>query len=75
MAEIKTRLKKGGAGIDVYKRQGLIKDGSLVACMAQNPDVMGKMGMDAAVAAVKGEPIPETNVDTGVSVLTKDSIQ
>ena len=43
--------------------------------MAQNPDVMGKMGMDAAVAAVKGEPIPETNVDTGVSVLTKDSIQ
>ena len=54
---------------------GLIKDGSLVACMGQNPDVMGKMGMDAAVAAVKGEPIPETNVDTGVSVLTKDSIQ
>ena len=54
---------------------GLIDDGYLLCTMAQNPDVMGKMGMDAAVAAVKGEPIPETNVDTGVSVLTKDSIQ
>ena len=54
---------------------GLIKDGSLVACMAQNPEVMGKMGMDAAVKAVKGEPIEETQVDTGVSVLTKDTIQ
>lgn len=48
----------------------LVKDGSLYAVMAQNPDVMGKLGIDAAVAAVKGEPIAETQVDTGVSVIT-----
>lgn len=52
----------------------LIKDGSLVAVMSQNPDVMGKEGLKAAVAAVKGEEIKEKNVDTGVSVITKDNV-
>lgn len=52
----------------------LVKDGSLVAVMSQNPDVMGKEGMKAAVAAVKGEEIKEKNVDTGVSVITKDNV-
>jgi ribose transport system substrate-binding protein len=53
----------------------LIKDGSLLCAMAQNPEVMGSEGMKAAVKAVKGETIEKTNVDTGVSVLTKDSIK
>lgn len=53
----------------------LIKDGSLVAVMAQNPDKMGSLGMEAAVKAVKGETIDKTEVDTGVSVLTKDSVK
>jgi ribose transport system substrate-binding protein len=53
----------------------LIKDGSLLCTMAQNPDVMGSEGMKAAVKAVKGEAIDKTNVDTGVSVLTKDTIK
>lgn len=52
----------------------LIKDGSLVCAMAQNPDVMGYEGLKAAVAAVKGEEIPEKNVDTGVSVLSAESL-
>lgn len=52
----------------------LIKDGSLLCTMAQNPDVMGYEGMYAAVAAVKGEEIPETQVDTGVSVLTAETL-
>ena len=52
----------------------LIKDGSLVCAMAQNPDVMGYEGLKAAVAAVKGEEIPEKNVDTGVSVLNAESL-
>lgn len=52
----------------------LIKDGSLVCAMAQNPDVMGYEGMKAAVAAVKGEEIAETQVDTGVSVLNVESL-
>lgn len=52
----------------------LIKDGSLLCTMAQNPDVMGYEGVKAAVAAVKGEEIAETDVDTGVSVLTAESL-
>lgn len=50
----------------------LVKDGSLLCVMAQNPDVMGYEGMKAAVAAVKGEEIPEKSVDTGVSVLNAE---
>ena len=52
----------------------LIKDGSIVCAMAQTPDVMGYEGLKAAVAAVKGEEIPEKNVDTGVSVLNAESL-
>lgn len=53
----------------------LIKDGSLVAVMAQNPDVMGYEGLKAAVKAINGEEIAETSVDTGVAVITKDSLK
>jgi ribose transport system substrate-binding protein len=52
----------------------LIKDGSIVCTMAQNPDVMGAEGLKAAVKAVKGEAITEKNVDTGVSVINKDKL-
>ncbi|MEF9998980.1 MAG: substrate-binding domain-containing protein [Lachnospiraceae bacterium] len=52
----------------------LIKDGSLLCAMSQNPDKMGSMGMDAAVKAVKGEKIAEKEVDTGVSVIDKKSL-
>ena len=50
---------------------GLIQDGFLVATMAQNPDVMGAMGVEAAVKALEGESLGGMVVDTGVSVLTK----
>jgi len=52
----------------------LIKDGFLVAAMAQNPDVMGYEGLKAAVKAVNGEAITETHVDTGVAVINKDKL-
>ena len=52
----------------------LINDGYLLCTMAQNPDVMGYEGMKAAVAVLNGETLAETNVDTGVSVRTKDTI-
>lgn len=52
----------------------LITDGYLLCTMAQNPDVMGYEGMKAAVAALSGGYSGEALVDTGVSVLTKDSI-
>ncbi|MCE5344539.1 MAG: substrate-binding domain-containing protein [Eubacteriales bacterium] len=50
---------------------GLIQDGYLLATMAQNPDVMGTLGVDAAVKALEGETLGGAVVDTGVSVLTK----
>ena len=53
---------------------GLIGDGYLLATMAQNPDVMGYEGVKAAVAAIGGENLGGAVTDTGVSVLTKESL-
>ena len=53
----------------------LVKDGSLLCTMAQNPDVMGYEGVQAAVKAIAGEDLGHAVTDTGVSVLTKDSLQ
>lgn len=53
----------------------LIKNGYLVATMAQNPDVMGYEGVKTAVDALDGKEPAEKNVDTGVSVLDKASVQ
>ena len=50
---------------------GLIADGYLLATMAQNPDVMGAMGVEAAVQALEGATLGGAVTDTGVSVLTK----
>lgn len=75
---IKGSGKKDIVGVGFDKSDAifsLIKDGSLLCTMAQNPDVMGYEGMKAAVKAVKGETIEKKSVDTGVSVLTKDKIQ
>ena len=49
----------------------LIQDGYLLATMAQNPDVMGSMGVEACVKVLNGESLGGEVVDTGVSVLTK----
>ena len=54
---------------------GLVKDGTLLCTMAQNPDQMGKKGMEAALKLLKGEALAEKNVDTGVSVITKANAQ
>ena len=50
---------------------GLIEDGYLLCTMAQNPDVMGSMGVEACVKALNGESLGGVVEDTGVSVLTK----
>ena len=54
---------------------GLIKDGYLLATMAQNPDVMGAKGVEACVQALEGQTLGGAVTDTGVSVLTKDSLK
>lgn len=75
---IKGSGKKDIVGVGFDKSDAifsLIKDGSLLCTMAQNPDVMGYQGMKAAIQAIKGETIATKTVDTGVSVLTKDKVQ
>jgi len=49
----------------------LIADGHLLCTMAQNPDVMGAMGVEACVQALEGEALGGAVTDTGVSVITK----
>lgn len=53
---------------------GLVTDGYLVCTMAQNPDVMGTLGVDACVKALNGEDLGGEVTDTGVSVLTAEEI-
>ena len=53
---------------------GLIRDGHLLASMAQNPDVMGYEGMKAAVEALQGKDLGGNVVDTGVSIITKENV-
>lgn len=52
---------------DVVK--SLIDEGNLLCAMEQNPDIMGKMGVQAALKALKGEDVGEKVVDTGVAVI------
>ena len=61
-----------GVGFDKSDAiMNLINDGYLLCTMAQNPDVMGKEGVKAAVQALEGESLGGKVQDTGVSVLTK----
>lgn len=52
----------------------LIEEGHLLATMSQNPDVMGYDGMKTAVKVLEGNTVSEDYVDTGVSVITKDTL-
>ncbi|SNS28302.1 monosaccharide ABC transporter substrate-binding protein, CUT2 family [Anaerovirgula multivorans] len=52
----------------------LIKEGHLLATMSQNPDVMGYEGVKTAVKVLEGNTIDKDYVDTGVSVIKKDSL-
>ena len=65
-----------GVGFDKSDTiKGLIEDGYLVCTMAQNPDVMGKMGVQACIKALNGEDLGGEVTDTGVSVLTKEALE
>lgn len=54
--------------------RGLTRDGAMLAFMAQNPDVMGKESIKAAVDLLQGKPVDSTPVDTGATVVTLDNI-
>lgn len=64
-----------GVGFDKSDTlKGLIENGYLVCTMAQNPDQMGKLGVQACIKALNGEDLGGEVTDTGVSVLTKESL-
>lgn len=64
-----------GVGFDKSDTlKGLIEDGYLVCIMAQNPDQMGKLGVQACIKALNGEDLGGEVTDTGVSVLTKEAL-
>lgn len=64
-----------GVGFDKSDTlKGLIEDGYLVCTVAQNPDQMGKLGVQACIKALNGEDLGGEVTDTGVSVLTKESL-
>ena len=64
-----------GVGFDKSDTlRGLIADGYLYCTMAQNPDVMGKMGVQAAIRVLNGEDLGGAVTDTGVSVLTAENV-
>ena len=71
---IKASNNSGIIGVGFDKSDAimnLIGDGYLLCTMAQNPDVMGSMGVEACVKALEGESLGGKVTDTGVSVLTK----
>ena len=64
-----------GVGFDKSDTlKGLIEDGYLVCTMAQNPDQLGKLGVQACIKALNGEDLGGEVTDTGVSVLTKEAL-
>lgn len=64
-----------GVGFDKSDTlKGLIEDGYLVCTLAQNPDQMGKLGVQACIKALNGEDLGGEVTDTGVSVLTKEAL-
>ena len=61
-----------GVGFDKSDAiMNLIADGNLLCTMAQNPDMMGSMGVEACVKTLEGESLGGVVEDTGVSVLTQ----
>lgn len=51
-----------------------VENGELLAFMAQNPNVMGEMAIDAVVALENGEDLAGKVVDTGVSVVDASNV-
>ena len=51
-----------------------VEGGELLAFMAQNPNVMGEMAIDAVVAIENGEDLGGETVDTGVSTVDAENV-
>ena len=51
-----------------------VENGELLAFMAQNPNIMGEMAIDAVVKMENGEDLAGEVVDTGVSVVDASNV-
>ena len=49
-----------------------VKSGSISAVIAQYPANMGKQAVEAAIKAIRGEPVPKL-IDTGTKLVTKEN--
>ena len=47
-------------------------EGRLAGTVAQNPRAMGQRGVEAALAAIEGQPVP-ARIDTGTEMVTADN--
>ncbi len=54
--------------------KGLIEKGSIKATMVQNPYEMGYQGVQAAFDIASGKALDPKDIDTGVTVATKDNL-
>ncbi|MBR2529249.1 MAG: substrate-binding domain-containing protein [Blautia sp.] len=52
-----------------------VEGGELLAFMAQNPNVMGEMAIDAVVASENGEDLGGVVADTGVSTVDASNVE
>ena len=59
-------------GSDV--EQKAVKSGAIQALIVQDPYQMGYKGVKTVELAIKKQPIPEKNVDSGLSVVTKENM-
>ena len=50
-----------------------LKEGTVQALVAQQPETIGKYGVDAAVSTLDGVAVPKS-VQTGFTVITKDNV-
>ena len=51
-----------------------VEGGELLAFAAQNPQIMGKLAIDAVVELESGKDLGGATVDTGVSTVTKENV-
>ena len=51
-----------------------IRKGRIQAAVAQRPFLMGKLGVEAAYKAAKGEPV-EKRIDTGTELITAENVE
>lgn len=51
-----------------------VENGGLIGFIAQNPDMMGSMAIDAVVEMENGEDLGGKTLDTGISIVTPENV-